>query len=256
MSGLKAERIDFIRNEVYKLKLLRLSERLRIDTKIFSVTELYESFYILLKYIDIETIARSLKENKFIINEYKKDVGIEFILLNSSCKGAIWCNSKYSGIFDFNKNIKYNEFEFRNVDIIPNYMEYNKINYIEAVNIIIEGKLYEPIKQIAFGEYESIIILTMNFNYKNEIKVLRKEYKVYTFKSITEVDFYLMCNLDIILNFEDTVVEKVEKYSWNIINNEERNYANNFLRKKILEKLKTIRQCVREFEKAYRKFRD
>lgn len=249
------ESYKIIRNKVYKMKLYRLINRIEVGSSIFSITEIYESLYILLKYINLETIVNNMKKNKFIINENRKEVGIEFVLTSEFCKSAIWCYAKYSDVFDIYIHEKHNEFNFKH----SNYKEYNKLNFLEATSITIEDKLYVPIKRIYFGEDKSIIELSIELIKNNKVQIFKEKYTVFTFKSVTDVDFYLICNLDIILDFEDKILEKIKNNKYKLVYNEDRNYIYNKLRKHLMKKLqsiKTIKQWIKEFEYKYDRILD
>ena len=249
------ENYKIIRNKVYKMRLYRLLDSIAVDNSIFSITEIYESFYILLKYINLETMINNMKNNKFIINEYRKEVGVEFILLSEYWKSAVWCNTKYSYMFDIYIHEKHNKFNLKH----SNCKEYNKINFLESTSIMLEDKLYVPIKRIYYGEDKSIIELSIELTKNNKIEIFKEKYTVFTFKSVTDIDFYLICNLDIILDFEDKILEKIKNNKYKLIYDEERNYIYNKLRKNLMKKLqsvKTIKQWIKEFEDKYDRILD
>lgn len=239
-----------VRNQLYKAKLQSAYKGARSSIyNLMDLRDIYGSAFVLFKYINIGTLVWEWNTK---LNINNKGDGIELVKLNESWKNAVWCNPKYAELIKM--------YEFDN-SIRDNYTEYNKINYYESINIIINNKLLQPVKQIVYNSNKSTIILIMKFidNNKKE-QILNKEYKVDTFRGITEVDFYLICNIDIIMDFEECVLDKINNYNWVI--DEEQDYIYNYLRDKIINKfqdkgisIKTMRECITTFEKKHGRLR-
>ncbi len=233
-----------IRQEFYKEKD-KLIKNKKVDLS--NVRDVYDSMYIQLKFLSFENIVENMSsdQNKSYFDFEFDTKGSGFIFYKLiDLSNMIWFSAKYAYIFDLDI------FKYKNKIIIDLYREYNEINYLESINIIIQNKLFEPTKQLIFTPQQSTLILEIKLKKNKKTKTIKENYIVNTYKYITDPNFYLMCDLDIIINFEQRVNKIIEKDKFEII--EEDNYLYNYLRNKILKKLgkiKTIRQLIKEDNK-------
>lgn len=139
---------------------------------------------ILTSYISLNALTKYLKNDELVIDTY---TGINFLPdIRGDC-----CIIPLIYSFIVKDEIK----DMR----IKSVKEYNIINILESTRIIIDNKLYKPLTRAEIGlEYVTIEMII-------ELDDGRKVSKIYTKKSLpwtTKYEFYLICEIDIILDFE------------------------------------------------------
>lgn len=150
-----------IRNELYKAKLLNIKYfKDNNNCKyLLDLWNIYGNLKILLKYMVIGDLIENLNHDKFIIDEDRH--GVQFLKLEENWNNMIWCSARYGCMFTRNKE-KDNTILKLNYDVMrENYLNYNKINHLESINIIYENKLFEPVKQLIYNGDETTIILNI-----------------------------------------------------------------------------------------------
>lgn len=232
-----------IREELYKIKLLNIGDR-----KTIKAENIINETYILLKYMSISNFTFNYEYHQFKIS---KKNGIQFIKINKYDDKEIWINSEWDFIFEKQTGL--------NMDLIDTTrikpLYYNRINYLEDINIISDNKLYEPTKKFVSNYYFSSIILSISFKYKEKIITMKIRYEVEKFQKIENVDFYLLFHFNIILDFEEKVIRNIKERGWVLLKNKENSYLYNKLRNECLLKLKnavTVRQYIKEHEKDFK----
>lgn len=180
---------------------------------------------ILTNYISLNVLAKYIKNDELIIDTY---TGINFLPdIRGDC-----CIIPLIYSYIFKNEIKHM--------CIKNVKEYNIINILESTRIIIDNKLYKPLTKAEIGlEYVKIKMII-------ELNDGRKVSKIYTRKSLPwaiKYELYLICEIDIILDFE----MHVKKYINNKTHIQEKyiDIVNQYLYSKF--KKKEENKSIREF---------
>ncbi|NFG25964.1 hypothetical protein FC777_02265 [Clostridium botulinum] len=235
-----------IRREFYKEKEKLIENK---GVNLSDVGNICTSMHIQLKFLSFEDIVENISTEiggTYLYFEISKNSGFAFYKIGRN--NLTWISAKYAYIFCldiFEQNLKY-----KDKIIINLYREYNEINYLEAINITINNKLFEPMKHLIFKQPQSILILEIKLKNNKKTKTIKEEYLVDTYNYISDPNFYLMCDVDIIINFEKKVTNIIKNGKFEII--EEDNDLYNYLRDRTLKKLgeiKTLKQLIKEDNK-------
>ena len=124
-----------------KSKLLNIT-----NGRLLNAENMISDTYILLKYMNIRKFAFYCKYNKFMINNKK---GIQFIERNKYGDKKIWINSDWNFIFE--KQTGLNVELIDTTRIKPLY--YNRINYLEAINIISDNILNSMVFTLTINNF-------------------------------------------------------------------------------------------------------
>lgn len=228
-----------LKRELTKIKMQKILYIKKVENEL--VENMLNYTYIILKDLGCYSCDKVIRESRIMIDEKH---GVHFININKNNELKIWVNVQWED--------SYRE-EYRKITR-KNIKAYNVINYIEFTNIIIGEKIFEPIKEIHIENEYAIITLKMLF-YENKEKIeFKKEYKIKKYYKNRNVNFYLVCNSFIILDFEKKILNNIKNKGWKPIKNYENDYLNNCLRDRCLRKLdevKTTREYIKELEKKH-----
>lgn len=193
---------------------------------------------IMLRYINMNTIAKRLKQNLIVTND-REGIGLhlEMYQKDKKCSCCI-IPLRYKHLKE--KIITY---------IINDLKKYNYINVIELTRITINGRLYKPIIKIIYDNNFTVLELIVKLT---NGKFVSKKYKSKIIDGIISNEFYLLCDIDITLDFEDYVSSFVNRKIK--IDSQYEDLVNYHLIKRYKEKnmkdnnmIKTIRDIINEF---------
>ncbi len=130
---------------------------------------------------------------------------------------------------------------------------YNRITYLDFTNILIDDILYIPNKKIIYNTNTIELSLEIEIEINSTKEKIIKKYTITTFNSVTNADFYLLTNFNIIMKFEGIIKERIKGSVYKIFS-----YKNNFSINKIRDKdikelkrmpfNKTIRELINEYK--------
>lgn len=228
-----------LKRELTKIKIQNIVNTKKIENEL--IEDVLNYTYIIFKDFERYLFEKAIRRSGIMINGRNE---ILFIDINKKNHLKIWVNFKWEYLYhenDININVK-------------NVKVYNIINYIEFTNIIIGARIFEPIKYIRIENGDVIITLKMFF-YENKEKIeFKKEYKMRKYLKNDKIDFCLICNTSIILDFEKIILDNIKNKGWKPIKNYANDYLNNCLRDGYLRKLdgvKTTREYIKELEKKH-----
>lgn len=192
-------------HEIYNMKCRFFNDKNIND----NYNEIYNVLHPLQDYIDLGEVEFDNEDNFLITNTQYLGIHIMKIKYYKPREKYIIVPNLYTYIIEKNEN---------DIKNIPSIHDYNKINFIECCYVFIGKKLYKPEIKIDF--YEEYLTIELSVKLKNR-KKFKKYYDITNKKTnfnkhMYKKEFFLICNIYFILNFEKFIKEKMKKYNCKI----------------------------------------
>lgn len=224
----------FIRHEIFKDRWIEESFQYPcplcyIDEYLFVNYYAYKIKFMRCIYFSEKNLCNHYRAIYNVINPLKKYINIDYIKFYDTNKLLV-TDTEFLGIriFEFkpyNRYIiipeLYSNIVRDNIDKIEKCIdtnEYNTINIIECCYIFIGKKLYKPEIKIDF--YKEYLTIELSIKLKNG-KKFEKYYDIVNKKSdfnkkAYKKEFFLICNIYFILDFEKYIKSKMDEYNCKI----------------------------------------
>ncbi|WP_346880290.1 MULTISPECIES: hypothetical protein [unclassified Clostridium] len=241
----------------YKLKELSRDKLFSHDMKSTYYDEIYFSIRHILKFMSLDTLVNNLDYHYRLgvtSNNRNLEYGLCFRIVNFNYNGKIFIDVKYIECIETEKL----SFDKKDNCILRGLTleflkRYNRITYLDFTNILIDDILYIPNKKIIYNTNTIELSLEIEIEINSTKEKIIKKYTITTFNSVTNADFYLLTNFNIIMKFEGIIKERIKGSVYKIFS-----YKNNFSINKIRDKdikelkrmpfNKTIRELINEYK--------
>lgn len=197
----------------------------------------YDVLFPLFNYVDLNKLR--FKNNKIeITNTIFMGICLKEIEIANVSK-CIIIPMYYEYIIKNNKNL---------LDNIKNAYDFNVACIIESCHVIIGKRLYKPLIKISINDKYITIKLSIELKNGNKIE---KEYDITNKnnkfkKGEFKDEFFLICNIYFILNFEDYVKEHINETKSNIHEKYYDNITSYIYKNKLLGTGKTKKMTLRQ----------
>ncbi|WP_346874198.1 hypothetical protein [Clostridium sp. UBA5988] len=196
---------EFMFTNKYLYKLSYMKCRFFTDKSIKdNYCEIYNVLHPLQDYIDLEKVKFNEYDNFLITDTNYLGIHIMKIKFYHPREKYIIIPSLYKYIFENNED---------KIGHIVNTYDYNKVNFIQCCYVFIGNKLYKP--SIKINYYNKYLDIELEVRLKDGTAI-KRNYEVidknhYENKKMIKKEFFLICNVYFILDFEE--------YVKNIVNN-------------------------------------